>query len=191
MGEPAVNGEVQCWKCSMTVGSSFASCLPRMEKFTIGQISSVKTDSDGVVRKVTVKNKLNQPKNTGVNYSESPYKYAERNVRGLALLITAQEKRDTECVDTDLLRTSPWLYNKDHTEEYNDEENVIDDESHEENVNENQESNFIENNVESEEDITELEAEENTAENVNRNELQIISPTSTRRKRWKPKRLDL
>ena len=67
MGEPAVNGEVQCWKCSMTVGSSFASCLPRMEKFTIGQISSVKTDSDGVVRKVTVKYKLNQPKNTGVN----------------------------------------------------------------------------------------------------------------------------
>ena len=136
MGEPAVNGEVQCWKCSMTVGSSFASCLPRMGKFTIGQISSVKTDSDGVVRKVTVKYKLNQPKNTGVNYSESPYKYAERNVRGLALLITAQEKRDTEGVDTDILRTSPWLYNKDHTEEYNDEENVIDDESHEENVNE-------------------------------------------------------
>ena len=175
----------------MTVGSSFASCLPRMGKFTIGQISSVRTDSDGVVRKVTVKYKLNQPKNTGVNYSESPYKYAERNVRGLALLITAQEKRDTEGVDTDKLRTSPWLYNKDHTEEYNDEENVIDDESHEENVNENQESNFIENNVESEEDITELEAEENTAENVNRNELQIISPTSTGRKRWKPKMLDL
>ena len=130
----------------MTVGSSFASCLPRMGKFTIGQISSVKTDSDGVVsvktdsdgvvRKVTVKYKLNQPKNTGVNYSESPYKYAERNVRGLALLITAQEKRETEGVDTDILRTSPWLYNKDHTEEYNDEENVIDDESHEENVNE-------------------------------------------------------
>ena len=136
MGEPAVNGEVQCWKCSMTVGSSFGSCLPRMGKFTIGQISSVKTDSDGVVRKVTVKYKLNQPKNIGVNYSESPYKYAERNVRGLALLITAQEKRDTEGVDTDILRTSPWLYNKDHTEEYNDEENVIDDESHEENVNE-------------------------------------------------------
>ena len=143
MGEPAVNGEVQCWKCSMTVGSSFASCLQRMGKFSIGQISSVKTDSDGVVRKVTVKNKLNQPKNTGVNYSESPYKYAERNVRGLALLITAQEKRDTEGVDTDKLRTSPWLYNKDHTEEYNDEENVIDDESHEENVNENQESDLF------------------------------------------------
>ena len=174
MGEPAVNEEVQCWKCSMTVGSSFASCLPRMGKFTIGQISSVKTDSDGVVRKVTVKYKLNQPKNTGVNYSESPYKYAERNVRGLALLITAQEKRDTECVDTDILRTSPWLYNKDHTEENNDEENVIEDENHEENDNE------------SEEDITELEAE-----NVNRNELQTISPTSTGRKRWKPKRLDL
>ena len=83
-----------------------------------------------------MKYKLNQPKNIGVNYSESPYKFAERNVRGLALLITAQEKRDTECVDTDILRTSPWLYNKDHTEEYNDEENVIDDESHEENVNE-------------------------------------------------------
>ena len=46
MGEPAVNGEVQCWKCSMTVGSSFASCLPGMR---------VKTDSDGVVRKVTAK----------------------------------------------------------------------------------------------------------------------------------------
>ena len=43
----------------MTVGSSFASCLPRMGKFTIGQISSVKTDSDGVVRKVTVKYKFN------------------------------------------------------------------------------------------------------------------------------------
>ena len=142
-------------------------------------------DSDGVVRKVTVKYKLNQPKNIGVNYSESPYKYAERNVRGLALLITAQEKRDIEGVDIDILRTSPWLYNKDHTEENNDEENVIDDENHEENDNENRESNFIVNNVENE-DITELEAE-----NVNRNELQTISPTSTGRKRWKPKRLDL
>ena len=161
------------WKLATQTGVATSNNILLIKygvgKFTIGQISSVKTDTDGVVRKVTVKNKLNQPKNTGVNYSESPYKYAERNVRGLALLITAQEKRDTEGVDTDILRTSPWLYNKDHTEEYNDEENVIDDESHEENVNENQESNFIENNVESEEDITELEAEENTAENVNRN----------------------
>ena len=86
MGEPAVNGEVQCWKCSMTVGSSFASRYQEWE--------SLQLDSDGVGRKVTVKYKLNQTKNIGVNYSESPYKYAERNVRGLALLITAQEKRD-------------------------------------------------------------------------------------------------
>ena len=50
---------------------------------------------------------------------------------------------------------------------------------------------FIENNVESVEDVTELAAEENTAENVNKNELQIISPTSTGRKRWKLKRLEL
>ena len=38
---------------------------------------------------------------------------------------------------------------------------------------------FIENNVESVEDVTEFEAEENAAESVNKNELYIISPTST------------
>ena len=42
MGEPAVNGEVQCWKCSMTVGSSFASRYQEWE--------SLQLDSDGVVK---------------------------------------------------------------------------------------------------------------------------------------------
>ena len=62
-------------------------------KFSLGQISSLKIDSDGVVRKVTVKYKLIQNKDNP-DYSSMPYKYAERNVRGLALVVTAQERSD-------------------------------------------------------------------------------------------------
>ena len=59
-------------------------------KFTLGRISSVKTDTDNIVRKVTIKYKLPQ---SGLNHNLVPsaYKYAERNVRNLALVVTAQE----------------------------------------------------------------------------------------------------
>ena len=57
-------------------------------KFSLGIIASVKKDDDDVVRKVTVKYKLAQPKDK-VDYQAKPYKYAERNVRGLALVVTA------------------------------------------------------------------------------------------------------
>ena len=72
-------------------------------KFSLGIIASVKKDDDDVVRKVTVKYKLAQPKDK-VDYQARPYKYAERNVRGLALVVTAQERNEIEGIDVDNCR---------------------------------------------------------------------------------------
>ena len=72
-------------------------------KFTIGIIASVKKDSDDVVRKVTIKYNLAQPKDK-VEYKAMPYKYAERKVRGLALVITAQERKDVVGIILDDIR---------------------------------------------------------------------------------------
>ena len=72
-------------------------------KFTLGRISSVKTDPDNIVRKVTIKYKLPQ---SGLNQELVPstYKYAERNVRNLALVVTAQECEEIETINIDEIR---------------------------------------------------------------------------------------
>ena len=73
-------------------------------KFTLGLIDSVKVDPDNVVRKVTVKYKLPQKGDT-LDLVPMPYKFAERNVRGLALVMTAQERAEVESVNLDDLRS--------------------------------------------------------------------------------------
>ena len=60
--------------------------------FLIGLISRVKVDEDGIVRKVTVRYRL--PKSD--ENVPRQFKYVERNVRGLALVMTAQEKNKFE-----------------------------------------------------------------------------------------------
>ena len=68
-------------------------------KFSSGIIDSVKTDDDGIVRKVIVKYKVRQKDKTVNNF-----KYTERNVWKLALLITVQERAETENIDLDIVR---------------------------------------------------------------------------------------
>ena len=103
-------------------------------KFTLGRISTVKTDSDNIVRKVTIY-KLPQ---SGLNHDLvlSPYKYAERNVISLALVVTAQECEEIETINIDEIRA---LNRPEGTEEYTsiDEENDVpnDDFQNEENEN--------------------------------------------------------
>ena len=71
-------------------------------KFTLGEISSVKVDTDQVVRKVTVRYKLNK-KGEGNDYFPAADKYVERSVRGLALVLTAEERNyNSDC------STKPW-----------------------------------------------------------------------------------
>ena len=60
-------------------------------KFTLGEITSVQMDEDKVVRKVMVRYKLKN-KGDGVEYKPSADKFMERNVRGLGLLVTAEER---------------------------------------------------------------------------------------------------
>ena len=60
-------------------------------RFTIGEITSVKIDEDKVVRKVIVRYKLKN-KGDGIEYTPSADKFLERNVRGLGLLVTAEER---------------------------------------------------------------------------------------------------
>ena len=62
-------------------------------KFTLGVIDSVKVDPDGITRKVTVKYKLSQG-GEDTNLVPMQYKYAERSVKGLALLVTKQEREN-------------------------------------------------------------------------------------------------
>ena len=67
-------------------------------KFAVCVIDSVKKDQDKKVRKVVVKYKVRAKKHM------KHYKYTEKKVRGLALLVTAQERLETETVDMDLKR---------------------------------------------------------------------------------------
>ena len=83
-------------------------------KFTLGRISTVQTDADNIVRKVTIKYKLPQ---SGLNHELVPsaYKYAERNVRNLALVVTAQECEEIEAINIDEVRARS---RPEETEEY-------------------------------------------------------------------------
>ena len=62
-------------------------------KFTIGEIASVKKDTDGVVRRVMVRYKLHKSEDGKKPAAE---KFLERNVRSLALILAAEERSDLE-----------------------------------------------------------------------------------------------
>ena len=64
-------------------------------KFIIGIIDSVKVDPDNQVRKVIVKYKT---KSVAANLG-NVFKYTQRNVRGLALLIKAEERNELKGLD--------------------------------------------------------------------------------------------
>ena len=87
-------------------------------KFALARISSVKLDEDGVVRTVTIKYKVNKSDQKD-KFIPSPYKYAERNVRNLALVVTAQECNEIEELNLDEIR-----FKQNHDEEKNGEENI-------------------------------------------------------------------
>ena len=73
-------------------------------QFSRGIIESVKLDPDNIVRKVIVKYKVRNNKgNSDSDFKpfERNFKYAERNVRGFAILVTVQERSETEKVNLD------------------------------------------------------------------------------------------
>ena len=71
-------------------------------KFIVGIIDSVKVDPDNQVRKVIVKYKT---KSVAANLG-NVFKYTQRNVRGLALLIKAEERGELTDLDLDNTRFS-------------------------------------------------------------------------------------
>ena len=62
-------------------------------KYTIGEIASVKEDTDGSVRRVMVRYKLHKSEDGKKPAAE---KFLERNVRSLALILAAEERSDLE-----------------------------------------------------------------------------------------------
>ena len=74
-------------------------------KFVRGLVDSVKKDSDNYVRKVTIKYRVPQ-KCPAIEYKPSVFRYTERNVRGLALLMAAEDRKNAENINIDDLRLS-------------------------------------------------------------------------------------
>ena len=74
-------------------------------KFTPAIVDTVKIDEDNIVRKVTLKYRVPQ-KCTVREYKPTVFKYTERNVRGLALLVTAEERQNSENINLDDIRLS-------------------------------------------------------------------------------------
>ena len=154
----------------------------------------MKTDADGCVRKVTVKYKLTHAADDGVAYKASPYKYAERNVRGLALVMTAQERNDVENIDLDAVRFDKKVDEEIDNSGQND-ENKREDEQEASVFNEERE---IETDQEvsnpNDEENSNIEASENILEKENPNPenlARLLPPSSRGRIRRKPKKLDL
>ena len=160
-------------------------------KFTLGRISSVKTDTDNIVRKVTIKYKLPQ---SGLNHNLVPsaYKYAERNVRNLALVVTAQECEEIETINIDEVRAlNRPAENKEYTP-IDEENDVPNDHEEVEYDAENQENEVFEDIDETtDEPTTDLTESNDTNSSKKESNLKELPRTSTGRIRWKPKKLDL
>ena len=125
--------------------------------------------------------------------------YAERNVRGLALVVTAQERNEIEGIDVDNCRfnknvdtsegeeSHPAEENEDQTDE-NDEN---DDQPSENEVKSNEnddKSNENDDKSNENDDHKDGNVEEESNSHLNERKLPA---TSTGRKRWKPNKLDL
>ena len=147
-------------------------------KFTLGIIDSVKVDSDGLIRKVTVKYKLPQ-NGDNLNLNPMHYKYAQRNVRGLALLITAQEREQIQTngnIQIDVARSQEM--SEEDASSSNSESNSDDEEPTEDPIDA--------------KPSNDEEVEEANEASISKNdESRILPPTSTGRKRFKPVKLDL
>ena len=144
-------------------------------KFTIGIIDSVKVDDDGLVRKVTVKYKLSQS-GEDLQLKLMKYKYAERNVRGLALLLTAAERKDLEKasdVNFDDVRF------QDNLEE---EESLHDDKS---------QSSEAPKDQQFDDEAEDVAIEEESSFPSKNDAARFLEPSSSGRKRFRPSRLDL
>ena len=124
-----------------------------------GLVDNAKVDSDKHVRKVTIKYRVPQ-KCQAIKYKPSVFRYTERNVRGLALLVAAEDKEKTENINVDNLRHSIS-----ETSDQEDDPNASDtvDDSNKDN-----DSNNI-----------------NTS---NKNALKTLIPSSTGRTRFQPKK---
>ena len=166
-------------------------------KFTLGRIFTVKTDTDNIVRKITIKYKLPQ---SGLNHDLVPsaYKYAERNVRNLALVVTAQECEQIEAINIDEVRARKRPEETEENTPIDDENDASNDDFRNEEAendveNPEDEEVFEEFNDETPEDPT-VENTVSSEENISRKEksnLKELPRTSTGRVRWKPKKLDL
>ena len=77
-------------------------------KFVRGLVDSTKVNSDKYVRKVTIKYRVPQ-KCAPIVYKPSAFRYTEKNVRGLALLVAAEDRKDAENINIDDLRLSAHL----------------------------------------------------------------------------------
>ena len=174
-------------------------------KFTTGIIDSVKVDPDNVVRTVTVKYKLKQKKKKKEtddirNYSPTATKYVERNVRGLALLVTAEERKQIEKVDLDLLRfnfpkKSPLVDQSEGAadqDDDNDKSSAVDQSGEASNEDEeikkssaiDQSGEAVSENEENVNSIHDSEEEEDVRKKKRNKNLQEIPRTSTGRIRW-------
>ena len=162
-------------------------------KFALGRISSVKTDEDGVVRTVTIKYKIDKSDKKDV-LIPSPYKYAERNVRNLALVVTAQECKDVEEINLDEIRfnkTDEETENNKNNSDVFRKPNEIDAvQDHIEEIDDEQEqTDAVQENIE---DTPNDEQEvKEPAPTDHKNACHELPRTSTGRIRWAPKKLDL
>ena len=156
-------------------------------KFCIGIIDSVKVDGDEQIRKVIVKYKV-RAKNTDPPTVLRPttYKYTERNVRGLALLIKAEEIDNCENIDLDQLRleSRPGGEEDDESNEGTPDGNDAE-EGDDNNGSEEQEEGDENNSEDIHDDVQPQEEEEN--EN-NEDKERMLPPSSTGRKRMIPKK---
>ena len=178
-------------------------------KYTLGIIDAVKVDDDGVVRKL-------RQSCTNEVLINMPYKYAQRNVRGLALLITAEERNELQEIDLYEVRL---VANNDAQEEENlvdsnnaEERGIVDSKDAEEkgivDSNDEQKETFIDDqdfphDDENSEDVS--NEEEHSSENdenpydveptipakPNLSDVRkVLPPTSSGRRRFLPKRLE-
>ena len=154
-------------------------------KFAVGVIDSVKKDQDGKVRKVVVKYKVRSKKHT------KHFKYTERNVRGLALLITAQERLETETVDVDLKRFDTRIKHvkEKKTEEETEAEIEKEDRAETENEEEEVKDDFEEKEEVEDEKESEVEEESETKRDPEKEKRKLPS-SSMGRKRFKPDRFE-
>ena len=163
-------------------------------KFVIGVIDSVKVDPDGHVRRVIVRYKI----------KPNVFKYAERNVRGLALLVKSEERPELEDIDLDQIRFAANVPDE-ATETLDEESNDVDDTtpSHEA-VEDNDNIEIVANDDLSSEGENEID-DQHEASNSNSDhyddetknsssedesmKARILAPSSSGRKRYLPKRL--